>query len=285
MIKKITTLGLLIFGGLLVSLFLGTTTQAVSPADCLVEGIFIPSGQQAVGWYKEGERPEIEARIIFKNPQDCLGKTLTVSLTEEDQSLSTVNDDHVPAIRKRTFRLDRQASTLILKLRAGEDECDKNSNSADCRYYLTLSGSGIPATFSIGKNGGELLYNCEGACDNSWDFLGSELVVGGGSTGGNSGNDLGPLGLKDNSFRIEPPGGVPSTLEGVVDLIRSLLLEIAIPIGVVLIVVAGIIFMTSGGNPARVTKAKSILGYAIVGLAILLIGGGAISLIISLLRA
>ena len=51
-----------------------------------------------------------------------------------------------------------------------------------------------------------------------------------------------------------------------------------------MIVWAGIRFLYSRGNPTEVTAAKKILQYAIVGLAIILIGSGFVTLIESILN-
>ncbi|MEK7138928.1 MAG: hypothetical protein AAB799_01985, partial [Patescibacteria group bacterium] len=55
-------------------------------------------------------------------------------------------------------------------------------------------------------------------------------------------------------------------------------------IAVIMIVYAGVIFLTSRGEPAKVTQAKQILLYAVVGLAIIMIGKGFITLIESILN-
>ena len=65
--------------------------------------------------------------------------------------------------------------------------------------------------------------------------------------------------------------------------IGKFLLQIAIPIAVIIIIYAGILFLTSGGNQDRVKKARTALLYAVVGLAIILIGQGFFVLIKSIL--
>jgi len=84
-------------------------------------------------------------------------------------------------------------------------------------------------------------------------------------------------------FKLNPPSGVPTTLGELAENIGGFILNISIPIAVILIIVAGVMMLTSAGNSARVTKAKSILWYTILGLAIILIGKGFITLVISIL--
>jgi len=56
---------------------------------------------------------------------------------------------------------------------------------------------------------------------------------------------------------------------------------LAIAVG--MIVYAGVLFMTSRGDSGQIGKAKDVLTYAVVGLAIILIGKGFVYLIVSIL--
>lgn len=59
---------------------------------------------------------------------------------------------------------------------------------------------------------------------------------------------------------------------------------LGIPIGVIVIIYAGIMMMASGGDPAKFTKGKKILLWAVVGLAVLFIGKGFTYLIESIIN-
>ena len=67
-------------------------------------------------------------------------------------------------------------------------------------------------------------------------------------------------------------------------MLATWLLNIAIPIAVAMIVYAGVMFLTSRGDTTKVAQAKKILLYAVIGLAIILIGKGFITLIESVLN-
>ncbi|TSC90283.1 MAG: hypothetical protein G01um10142_455 [Parcubacteria group bacterium Gr01-1014_2] len=85
------------------------------------------------------------------------------------------------------------------------------------------------------------------------------------------------------TFEIQPPTQVRS----LVDLAKAIgrfLFQIAIPIAVIIIIYAGLLFLTSGGNQEKVKKARTALLYAVVGLAIILIGQGFFTLIKSILN-
>ncbi|GEM_PF-2373126 len=87
------------------------------------------------------------------------------------------------------------------------------------------------------------------------------------------------------SFDIPNPlkGGV-TDFSSLVKIIAQWIFNLAIPIAVAMIVYAGILFLTAAGEPAKVTKAKDVLKWAVVGLAIILIGSGFVTLIQSILE-
>lgn len=83
-------------------------------------------------------------------------------------------------------------------------------------------------------------------------------------------------------FSIKNPIKSQSLLE-LIDAVAGWILTLAIPASVIMIVYSGLTYLTSGGNPGKVQKAKQILTYAIIGLAVIMIGRGFVSLIQSIL--
>lgn len=65
-----------------------------------------------------------------------------------------------------------------------------------------------------------------------------------------------------------------STIQELIDLILNWLLIIAVPLATIVIVWAGVVFMTSKGDREKVAKAKKILIYALIGVIILLLAKG-----------
>ena len=84
-------------------------------------------------------------------------------------------------------------------------------------------------------------------------------------------------------FKLENPIGAGNLLE-LIDVLATWLFNLSIPIVVVMIVWSGVMFLISRGEPAKITKARQILLYAVVGFAIILIGKGFITLIESVLN-
>ncbi|MEK7194971.1 MAG: hypothetical protein AAB561_00015 [Patescibacteria group bacterium] len=71
---------------------------------------------------------------------------------------------------------------------------------------------------------------------------------------------------------------------GLITEISRWITAIAIPIAVITIVYAGILWLTAGAYPKNVDKAKQVLRYALIGLAIIIIGRGFITLIESIIN-
>lgn len=73
------------------------------------------------------------------------------------------------------------------------------------------------------------------------------------------------------------------TILGLLDGILKFAMWIGIPIAVIMILYSGIMFLFSQGNSGALTKARSILQYAIIGLIVILVGKGFLTLIQSIL--
>lgn len=85
------------------------------------------------------------------------------------------------------------------------------------------------------------------------------------------------------SEEFKPPFAIES-FTGLFDKILLWLIRIAVPVGVLMIVFSGILMVTSSGKPEQVNKAKTIFKYAIIGLVIIFIGKGFITLLESILN-
>lgn len=85
-------------------------------------------------------------------------------------------------------------------------------------------------------------------------------------------------------FNIQNPLGA-SDLADIIKKLTDALRNLAIPVGVVMILWAGFNYLTAAGNPAKITKANKILMYTAIGLAIVFIGGGFVDLIKSIIGA
>lgn len=80
-----------------------------------------------------------------------------------------------------------------------------------------------------------------------------------------------------------PPTG-NKNFEELLKGIHGMLIKIAIPLAVIIFIWIGIQFFLSQGNPEKVGSAKKALWWTIIGLTIILIGEGFVSLIRSILE-
>ena len=81
---------------------------------------------------------------------------------------------------------------------------------------------------------------------------------------------------------VNPPSGYTDLMD-VVNAIANYVYLIAIPIAVIMIVYGGVRFLMARGNPGEVTKAKQILLWAMVGLAVIFINTGFVYLVKAIL--
>jgi len=85
---------------------------------------------------------------------------------------------------------------------------------------------------------------------------------------------------------LELPNPLNSkTFEDLVKSIATWFYRVMIPVASIVILYAAFLFMTSGGDEEKIKKAKRAITWAIVGIAIIIIGAGFITLIKSLLNA
>ncbi len=96
-------------------------------------------------------------------------------------------------------------------------------------------------------------------------------------------DDVPPGGSRNQTFRLENPIGV-TNFQDLINIIARWIFNLAIPIAVIMIIYAGILMLTSGDNPGRFQKGTQALKYAVIGLAIVLIGRGFVTLIQSILN-
>ena len=92
-----------------------------------------------------------------------------------------------------------------------------------------------------------------------------------------------PQDLSYDLTKYNPLKGGEHNILNVVIILSTWIFHLAIALVTILIIYAGIRFLLSRGNTGEVEQAKKMLWYALVGLAIVLIGKGFISLIASIL--
>ncbi len=87
------------------------------------------------------------------------------------------------------------------------------------------------------------------------------------------------------SFNITNPlAGGPNNIFDIITIITQWIMYIAIPLAVLWIMWAGFLMLTAGPKPENFKKGRDILTYTVIGLAIIFIGKGFVSLIISVIQ-
>ena len=111
---------------------------------------------------------------------------------------------------------------------------------------------------------------------------------GGGTCGGTGQPACPPIPAGQNqvyNFSITNPlAGGPNNIFDIITIITQWIMYISIPLAVLWIMYAGFLMLTAGPNPANFTKGRDILKFVVIGLAIIFIGKGFVSLIISVIE-
>lgn len=92
----------------------------------------------------------------------------------------------------------------------------------------------------------------------------------------------GKVATQSYSFNLLNPIGV-TDFQDLINIIGKWIFNLAIPIAVIIIIYAGVLMLTAGGVPARFQKGAKALWYAVIGLAVVLIGKGFVTLVQSIL--
>lgn len=92
----------------------------------------------------------------------------------------------------------------------------------------------------------------------------------------------GELSPSDSSLELPSPFK-DANLLAIIERIIGWLVGLAIPVAVLMVVIAGWYFMSGGVKPENITTAKNIMLYTVVGLAIIILAWGLVDIIQRLL--
>ena len=99
------------------------------------------------------------------------------------------------------------------------------------------------------------------------------------------GSGISATASKSYIFNITNPlKGGPNDLFDIINIVTQWIMYISIPLAVLYIMYAGFLMLTAGPTPANFQKGRDILKYVVLGLAIIFIGKGFVSLIISVIE-
>lgn len=73
------------------------------------------------------------------------------------------------------------------------------------------------------------------------------------------------------------------SVECLVEAIIDFLIKLSIPVAAIMFVIAGVMFVTSAGDPEKVRTARKVMIYTAVGLAVIILASGLIKVLQSIL--
>lgn len=94
---------------------------------------------------------------------------------------------------------------------------------------------------------------------------------GGGSSGGGGSTPGSTIGI-ENPLRVD-------SLAEIIDSIINIIFRIALGITPLMIIYGGFLFVTGGGNPDQISKGKRLLMWTVIGLVVIIISKGLVSLL------
>lgn len=158
-----------------------------------------------------------------------------------------------------------------------KDLSDVPNNACSGKTAVQIDSTKCGST----SGGGSSKYSCNsnGQCvaDPSGSF--------GDSTCGYTCGTTGATSTKKYSFSIDNPlNGGPNNIFDIINIATTWLLNISIPLAVLFILYAGFLMLTAGGTPGKFDRGKKILINVVIGLAVIFIGRGFITLIYSILE-
>jgi hypothetical protein len=143
-----------------------------------------------------------------------------------------------------------------------------NSGAVKDQKTVAMPSSGtpsLPIDFTPTENGS---YIINAKLEGSNTITPSGILVIGGSSGAS----------------VEFPNPLENdSVLGLIGSVMSWMIIISIPITILMIIFAGFLLLTNQGEPKRIDQAKKILTWTVIGFAIILIGKGFITLILSIL--
>ena len=75
----------------------------------------------------------------------------------------------------------------------------------------------------------------------------------------------------DNPFQVQPPPSLDNTPSSINDIIQPVVKTLLYVVGissVIVIIIAGFLYVTSAGDPAKTKAAKDAILYAVIGLVV-----------------
>jgi len=239
---------------------------------------------------------------------DCINNSnqISFSIMEHDSFAFDPND---LVMGPYTLNITPENKKQTAYFRAGETWCDVD-DIGDCDYFLRTEINGNIVEYSVGQVGQSSILNVEYDChgptsancdDAAWQYLGtvfsttdgyqygvwispndphSSSVQTGGqgdqvTTGGQGDAQTGGQG--DIEFQtaviteqIENPLGDGSSLPAFIQSLLGIVVRAGIPLVVLALVYTGFRFVEARGNPEKLSKAKNLLLYTVIGSAVVL---------------
>ncbi len=231
------------------------------------------------GWNGVGGRLAYgEDVVAFKGVKFTLDKPIALidaCIADNDKYSCNVKDPSCAG--KSTIQIDVSLCGHLSKIWA----CVANDSK-----YACSPGNKSDLSDTVDPGGNNF---CKGKTPTQiQEFLcGSKASVSSGGCGG-YGQPICPVSSTEsktyNYSITNPLAGSPNDLFGIINVVTNWIIYLSVPLAVLFIMWAGFLMLTAGPTPARFNKGRDILKYVVLGLSIIFIGKGFVSLVISIIE-
>lgn len=244
-------------------------------------------------------QPYLYLDLKFNN--DCIGQDISFTIEEYDTL-----DPNDTILGPFSFDPPLSGDTLERThiFRAGDEYCD-GGDSPDCGYFFNLEIDGEEYDYSTSIILSST-FDCAGDCDDqTWQYLGSVYAattpgyeygsywstndpdyISSQSQSGGQGDDDTQTGAQGDDVQtggqgdafqpliiteqIENPLGDGSSLPAFIQSLLGIIVRAGIPLIVLALVYTGFRFVEARGNPGKISDAKKLLLWTVIGSAIIL---------------
>ncbi|MEK7645518.1 MAG: pilin [Patescibacteria group bacterium] len=225
--------------------------------------------------------PEVQITDFHVTPKEIpANKTSTITATLKFHANSPAYLVHRCVTGVQLFLLDDSGSKIYSSAVKALDQFTSDYNF-DFNYNYDAKGDGtVNLRGKIECWGNSLLVTLPTSSP-----VPLKIGSGGTGTGPGGGTVIPGTATKSYSFNITNPlKGGPNDLFDIINIVTQWIIYIAVPLAVLWIMYAGFLMLTAGPKPENFKKGKDILWYTILGLAIIFIGKGFVTLIISIIQ-
>lgn len=193
---------------------------------------------------------------------------LDTSLEGEVMGIVFADSGFTQPVEGVTFRIDN-ADSIKSYVKFKSESCQTNASGKCILQFTTLTSGNVAMSFKAHNTTSSVIENISlvvSPITSSGGGSTTELPSSEPSIGPESPIDLSAIAL--NWGLLIKPFGVPDDIVGVINKVINVILGLALILTTLVIIFGGLLYLTSGGEDEKITRAKKAITYGIIGLMI-----------------